>query len=317
LIFHFSPEQKASKWQQTRSLSHQSPCCLIDQTRIPRKVNMKTNLRVSLWLLLAMLGCIFSSRPASAQTAVAPTGTMTQADSDRIVQTFTAKETQFRRALLEYAFKRDALIQELGMGGQVIGEYHRVSHFTFDDSGNRYEKIDYMPIASFEGVTQEDIEDLGGVNPFAVGSTQSALYDFKYVGKERIDELDLHVFDVSPKVMPDVKKTKQRLFLGRVWIDDRDLQIVKSRGKGVPETKKNKFPVVETYREQIDGKFWFPTYSYADEEIVFDNGDVLRIRIRVKYTDYVRASGKLRVIDMEGEVPEPAAKPSPTPKRKP
>lgn len=278
---------------------------------------MKTNLRVALWLLLITLGASFSARPAAAQTIAGPTGTLTLAESDRIVQTFTAKETQFRRALLEYAFKRDALIQELGMGGQVIGEYHRVSHFTFDDSGNRYEKIDYFPIASFEGVTQEDIEDLGGINPFAVDSTQAALYDFKYVGKERIDELDLYVFDVSPKVMPDAKKTKQRMFLGRVWIDDHDLQIVKSRGKGVPETKKNKFPVVETYREQIDGKFWFPTYTYADEELVFDNGDVLRIRIKVKYTDYQRASGKLRVIDMEGEVPGPAAKPSPTPQRKP
>lgn len=283
---------------------------------------MKTNFRVGLWLLLVMLGCSFSARPAAAQTTAAhasagPIGTLSLAESDRIVQTFTAKETQFRRALLEYGFKRDALIQELGMGGQVIGEYHRVSHFTFDDSGNRYEKIDFFPIASFEGVTQEDIEDLGGINPFAVDSTKAALYNFKYVGKERIDELDLYVFDVSPRVMPDAKKVKERLFMGRVWIDDHDLQIVKSRGKGVPETKKNKFPVVETYREQIDGKFWFPTYSYADEELVFDNGDVLRIRIKVKYTDYQRASGKLRVIDMEGEVPEPAAKPSPTPKRKP
>jgi hypothetical protein len=278
---------------------------------------MKTNFSVVLLLLLGLLVGSALAKPASAQTAAGPTGTMSQLESDRIVQTFTVKETQFRRALLEYAFKRDALIQELGMGGQVIGEYHRVSHFTFDDSGNRFEKIDYFPIASFEGVTQEDIEDLGGVNPFAVGSTRVALYDFKYVGKERIDELDLYVFDVAPKVMPDAKKIKERLFLGRVWIDDHDLQIVKSKGKGVPETKKNKFPVVETYREQIDGKYWFPTYSYADEEIVFDNGDVLRIRIRVKYTDYQRASGKLRVIDMEGEAPEPKATPSPTPKRTP
>ncbi|MDX6614665.1 MAG: hypothetical protein QOD75_3851 [Blastocatellia bacterium] len=278
---------------------------------------MKTSFRVVLLFVVGLLAGCFLPGTSSAQTVAGPTGTISQSESDRIVQSFTAKETQFRKALLEYAFKRDALIQELGMGGQVIGEYHRVSHFTFDDTGNRFEKIDYFPIASFEGVTQEDIEDLGGINPFAVGSTQVDFYDFKYVGKERIDELDLYVFDVSPKVMPDAKKTKQRLFLGRVWIDDHDLQIVKSKGKGVPETKKNKFPVVETYREQIDGKYWFPTYSYADEEIVFDNGDVLRIRIRVKYTDYQRASGKLRVIDMEGEAPEPKATPSPTPKRTP
>jgi hypothetical protein len=281
---------------------------------IQREVNMRPIVRATLLSLLFTL-VVGYSRPAAAQNAAGPSGAMSQAEVDRIVQAFTNKETHFRKALLEYAFKRDALIQELGMGGQVIGEYHRVSHFTFDDSGNRFEKIDYMPIASFEGVTQEDIEDLGGVNPFAVSAAQAPLYNFKYVGKERIDELDLYVFDVSPKVIPDPKKTKERYFLGRVWIDDQDLQIVKSKGKGVPETKKNKFPVVETYREQIDGKFWFPTYSYADEELVFDNGDILRLRVRIKYTDYQRASGKLRVVDVEGEAPETKPKPAPTPQK--
>ena len=67
--------------------------------------------------------------------------------------------------------------------------------------------------------------------------------------------------------MPDPKKTKERLFSGRIWVDDQDLQIVKTKGKGVPETKNNKFPTVETYREHIDGRYWFPTYSYADEEL--------------------------------------------------
>jgi len=68
-------------------------------------------------------------------------------------------------------------------------------------------------------------------------------------------------------------------------VDDEDLQIVKTRGKGVPETKINKFPTVETYREHIDGRYWFPTYSYADEELVFDNGSSLHVRMKVRYSD--------------------------------
>ena len=275
---------------------------------------MRLVLKGLLPFLLLAFGSVFSLTQSSAQPVTVQNANPTPAEIERIIQTFTSKETEFRKALLAYAFKRDALIQEVGMGGQVVGEYHRVSHFTFDDSGTRYEKIDYMPLASFEGVTQEDIEDLGGVNPFALDSSKVGLYDFKYVGKERIDELDLHVFDVAPKVMPDPKKIKDRLFQGRVWVDDKDLQIVKSKGKGVPETKRNKFPNVETYREQIDGKYWFPTYSYADDELVFDNGNVLRIRIRVKYTDYQEARGKLRIIDMEGEKSEAKPKPSPSPK---
>jgi len=271
---------------------------------------MRLVFRGILSVFLVALGCGCFLSPASAQAPAGSTGTLGQSEVELIVQKFTARETEFRKALLEYAFKRDALIQELGMGGQVIGEYHRVSHFTFDDSGNRYEKIDYFPLASFEGVTQEDIEDLGGINPFALDSSKAGLYDFKYVGKERIDELDLYVFDVSPKVIPDPKKIKERLFQGRIWVDDQDLQIVKSKGKGVPETKKNKFPNVETYREQIDGKYWFPTYSYADDELAFDDGNLLRIRIRVKYADYTLARGKLRVIEMENEKPEAKPKPS-------
>lgn len=225
-------------------------------------------------------------------------GNPSQAEIDRIIKTFTAKETRFRRALNSYSFKRDALIQTLGMGGQVTGEYHRVSQFTFDDQGNRFEKISFFPMPSFGGVTQEDLEDLGGISPFALEPAMIDRYNIKYVGKEKIDELNLYVFDVSPKVLPDPKKIKDRLFLGRIWVDDQELQIVKTRGKGVPETKINKFPNVETYREQIDG-YWFPTYSYADEELIFDNGEPLHIRLKVRYTDFALAKADVKVIELE------------------
>ena len=58
----------------------------------------------------------------------------------KIIQAFTSKEARFRKALNNYSFKRDALVQSLGMGGQVTGEYHRVSFFTFDDQGARDRK---------------------------------------------------------------------------------------------------------------------------------------------------------------------------------
>lgn len=231
-------------------------------------------------------------------------------DAEKIIQTFTAKEVEFRRALNNYSFKRDALIQSLGMGGQVIGEYHRVSSFTFDDQGNRFEKITFFPMSSMPEVTSEDIDDLGGISPFALEPAKLDKYNIRYVGKERIDELNLYIFDVEPKVIPDPKKTKERLFLGRVWVDDQDLQIVKTKGKGVPETKNNKYPIVETYREQIDGRYWFPTYSYADEELVFDNGNTLHVRLKVRYTDFAPARATLKVTEIgENDTPAGPAKP--------
>jgi len=234
--------------------------------------------------------------------AISPS--LTQAQVDNIIAKFTAKESEFRRALNSYAFKRDALLQTIGMGGQVTGEYRRVSDFTFDDQGNRYEKINFAPMPTFTGITQEDLEDLGGVNPFALEAPRIGLYNIKYVGKERIDELDLYVFDVAPKVTPDPKKTKERFFIGRIWVDDNDLQIVKSKGKAIPETKDNKFPIVETYREQIDGNYWFPTYAYADDELIFDNGTSYRIRMQVKYTDYKVGRGTVRITELEEVKPE-------------
>ena len=281
---------------------------------------VKTALVGSLMLTAAASIVRAQQSPANAnsETALA-SNSLSQAQVDEIVRKFTSKETQFRRALNNYAFKRDALIQVLGMGGQVTGEYHRVSDFTFDDSGNRYEKINFFPLSSIGSiVTPEDLEDLGGVNPFALEAAKLGQYNFKYVGKERIDELDLYVFDITPKVMPDPKKTKERLFVGRIWVDDHDLQIVKSKGKGVPETKINKFPVVETYREQIDGKYWFPTYSYADDTLIFDNGTDMHIRLQVKYTNYMIGRGQVTITELEEVKPDAqgkidgATKPRPT-----
>jgi outer membrane lipoprotein-sorting protein len=279
-----------------------------------RKSSVKSNIKGILFTVI-FLGAV----PATfAQGSAIASVDLSQPEVDRIIKTFTAKESQFRQALNQYSFKRDATLQSLGMGGQVTGEYHRVSYFTFDDQGNRFEKISFFPMPSLQAITQEDLDDLGGVQPFALEPSKLPFYDFRYVGKEKIDELNLYVFDVTPKVKPDPKKTKERFFTGRVWVDDQDLQIVKTKGKGVPETKLNKFPVVETYREQIDGRFWFPTYSYADEELIFDNGESLHIRMKVRYSDFAPAHADVKIIEIENpEAQKKETKPPATPPRKP
>jgi TonB family protein len=167
-----------------------------------------------------------------------------------------------------------------------------------------------MPTLTEISITAQDLEDLGGVNPFALEASKLNAYSFKYVGKEKIDELDLYVFDVGPKVAPDPKKIKDRYFQGRIWVDTQDLQIVKARGKAVPEDKNNKYPTFETYREQIDGKYWFPTYSYADDELTFGNGNVVRMRLLVKYTDFVVGRGKVTITEI-GDAPPGSEKPEP------
>ena len=212
-------------------------------------------------------------------------------ETDRIVAAFTAKETEFRNALAQYTFKRDAVVQSFGAGGQISGEYRRTSQLIFDETGKRIEKILFFPMPSLTalGISSEDLDDLGGVQLFALEASKAPLYNFKYVGKERIDELDLHVFDVSPKL--DARKGKERLFQGRIWVDTLGYQIVKTKGKGLPESKTRPHPTLEIYREEIDG-YWFPTYAYADEELVLNNGQPLRVRMRVRFSEFEKVNKK-------------------------
>ena len=241
---------------------------------------------------------------------------LSQPEIDSIIARFTQNELEFREALTNYVFNRSATIQTIGMGGQITGVFRRDSFMTFTSDGQRFERITYAPVSTLTeiNVTPADLEDLGGVNPFALEPSMISQYNFTYLGKEKIDELDLHVFEVQPKVIPNPKKSDQRVFSGRVWVDDQDLMIVKSKGKALPETKNDKYPIVETWRENVDGKYWFPAYSTSDDTLVFDSGLAVKLRMRVKYEDYKLGRTDVRIVEEEpyddsGSQPAP----SPTP----
>ena len=272
-------------------------------------------------LILLCLTMLIGVGLAPGQSTTFTKTDLSQAEIDKIIAKFTQNERLFRQALNIYAFNRNASISTVGMGGQITGTYRRDSFMTFDQSGGRLEKILFAPISTLTEmqVTQADLENLGGLDPFAIEPQYIDKYKFTYLGKEKIDELDLYVFDVAPKVMPKSEKNAQRFFSGRIWVDDRDLLIVKSKGKAVPDWKNERFPVIETYRENIDGKYWFPSLSSSDDELVFDNGTVVKVRIRVKYSNYGVGRTDVKVIsDDDGAVTlQPEVRPSPaaTPKK--
>lgn len=240
---------------------------------------------------------------------------LSQTEIDQIVKKFTQNEALFRQALNVYAFNRNATMQTIGMGGQVSGTYKRDSYLTFNEAGERFEKILFAPVSTMKEIviTVADIDNLGGIDPFAIEPNLVDKYNFTYLGKEKIDELNLYVFEVAPKVMPDVKKGVAKFFQGRVWVDDEDLMIVKSKGKAVPEGKE-RFATMETIRENVDGKYWFPAYSSSDDELVFDSGQAVKMRIRVKYTDYRLGRTDVKIVGEE-DVPVEKPTPSATPKK--
>lgn len=262
-------------------------------------------------LLILVSLCVFAGLAAAQQQADQIVKTnLSQPEIDRIIKTLASKEGQFRDSLKDYIFDREAVIQTIGLGGNITGEYRRDSTMTLSPEGVRFEKIRFAPVPTLQDLTftPQDLEDLGGVNPFALDPSVVNAYNFTFLGKEKIDELNLYVFDVAPKVTPDPKKTKQRFFKGRIWVDDRDMLIVKSKGKAIPEDKENKYPIVETWRENIDGKYWFPSYSSSDDTIVFDSGQAVHLKMRVKYTNYKQGRTDVRVLD--DDTPE-----TPTPKK--
>lgn len=268
---------------------------------------MKKSFSGILFLLVLAVGAI-----AQADTIVK--SDLSAADVDRIVKKFTANELAFREALTGYVFNRNATMNIIGLGGQISGTYRRDSFMMLNPDGSRFEKVIFAPVATTPPgfVTPEDLEDLGGVTPFALEPSAIGNYNFSYVGVEKVDDFDLYVFDVTPKFIPNPKKSSLRLFTGRIWVDTGDLMILRTKGKAVPETDDNKFPIVETTRDQIDGKYWFPIDARSDDELVFKKGNVVKIKLRVTFTNY--RQGKTDVIILDDDDPKATPTPTPTPK---
>ena len=206
---------------------------------------------------------------------------------DEVIRKFAAKEAEFRKARESYTYKQSVKMEELDGSGNVQGKWEIVSDIVFGPNKQRTEKVTYAPVNTLHLIlAPKDEQDLRSVQPFVLTTDEITKYDIRYVGKQKVDDIDCYQFTVKPKTM----LKGERYFEGDIWVDDRDLQIVKTYGKGVGLLKKgedNQFPRFETYREQIDGKYWFPTYTRANDTLHFKDSSQ-RIRMVVKYENYKR-----------------------------
>ena len=210
---------------------------------------------------------------------------------DEIIRQFAAKEAEFRTERDNFTYTQTFIVQTLDESNRVDGEYKMVSDIVFDARGKRIEVVTNAPAPTLErlSLSQEDFNDLEHLYPFVLTTEDLPKYDIKYVDHLPLDELSTYVFDVAPKTT----EKNQRYFQGRIWVDDKDFQIVKTFGKPVGYAKKKKgdndqlFPRFETFRENIEGKYWFPTYTRADEVLPFKDNPV-HIRITARYQNYKR-----------------------------
>jgi hypothetical protein len=226
---------------------------------------------------------------------------------DKIIHTFAANEAAFAKAREVYTYRQTARIQEIDDTGAPAGRWEMVSDIVFENNGRRTERVVRAPMATLQRISlsPEDEQDLRNVLPFVLTSNEIDNYHVRYLGRQKADEVPCYVFAVKPKSMSPGK----RYFVGQIWVDDRDLMIVKTYGRSAGILKKGTdqaFPKFETYREQIDGKYWFPTYTIANSTLHFNQTGDVRIKLTVKYEDYKRFKAE-SAITFGSEVTEPPA----------
>jgi hypothetical protein len=220
---------------------------------------------------------------------------LSQDKIDEIVKKFAAKESAFAQARENYTYRQSAKLQEMDSGGIPGGRWEEIADIVFATDGKRSEHVVKAPPQTLQHIimTPEDLKDMRDVQPFVLTTNELPNYYIRYLGHQNVDEIGCHVFAVKPKKLESGK----RYFSGEVWVDDRDLQIVKSYGRAVGLLKRNEdqqFPKFETYREQIDGKYWFPTYTIANDTLHFKGEDV-RIKQTIKYEDYKQFKSDVKI----------------------
>ena len=239
-----------------------------------------------------------------------------------IIAKFAAKESEFQQALNHYTYRRTAKVQTIDDDNKVDGEYYEVDDVIFDPNGSRMEKVVFAPQNTLQRVimSPSDLQDIQKGYPFVLTKEDIGQYDVKYVGRQKVDEIDCYAFDVSPKVI----EKKKRYLLGRIWVDSTDLQIVVTNGRMVPDdTRKGSedlHPPIMTWRQQVDGHYWFPVYTKGEGVLHFAGGSGymaqdVHMRDTVKYSDYKRFGSTSKIIYEGQEISAPEKQPDTKPKQ--
>jgi hypothetical protein len=214
-----------------------------------------------------------------------------------IIGRFAAQEEVFKQEREHYTYRQVVKMQTLTDNGFPDGEYDDTFDVTLNDQGQRMVKEVSHPRDTLKRirVTPEDIDDMRNRLPFVLTTEEIPDYNIRYRGQQDTSGTHCYVFDISPKAM----EQGRRYFEGRIWVDARQYQIVKSSGKAVPDiynqNGENLFPSFTTYRELVDGKYWFPSYTKSDDYLHFSEQTVHVIET-VDYTNYKRFGAESRII---------------------
>ena len=211
-----------------------------------------------------------------------------------IVKRFSLKEDEYILSRTYFTYRKTIRIQEFSPDGQPAGEFVLVTQPVRDVEGKLFEKVVERPRSTLQHLflRSEDLEGIQRIPAFPLTSSQLAKYDLKYLGKEQLDEVDCYIFQAKPRGVERIKA----YFDGIVWVDAKYLEVVKTYGKWVNDQGDVRamanlpFSLFETYRENVEGKYWFPSYSRSDSTLNL-NGEEIPVRIVVKWTDFKPVPG--------------------------
>jgi hypothetical protein len=206
-----------------------------------------------------------------------------------IIQRFSKKEDEYLATRMHFTYKKTIRIEEFGPDGKPSGEYVLVMEPARDEAGKFYEKVVQRPQSTMKHffLQSEDLAGLERIPAFPLTTRQLANYNLKYLGKEQVDEVDCYIFQVKPKTV----ERQKAYFDGVVWVDAKYLEVVKTYGQWMTDLgpmhaiKDMPFGLFETYRENVDGKYWFPSYSRSDDTAEL-KGQQIPVRIVIKWTDF-------------------------------
>jgi hypothetical protein len=214
----------------------------------------------------------------------------------QIIEKMGQQESAFSAARNDYTFRQDVKFNTISDDtNRPDGEYHQITDISFDKDGRRVEHVVFAPQNTIEKVimTENDFKDIEKKLPFVLTAPELPEYNLTYLGRQKVDDLDTYVFDCAPKTLVKGK----RYFQGKVWVDQQDNEIVLINGLTVPQDTRagheDLSPPYTTYYQQIDDKYWFPTYTKAEGILHFaaQHGALsqdVHVRTVVRYTDYKR-----------------------------
>lgn len=215
-------------------------------------------------------------------------GARAQEAPPNLARRIAHQESETEAARNEYTYRQTLVFAELDPHGVETGEYREERDVIFSPEHERTERIIGKPLLTLKHLkmTDEDFQDIRGIQPFVMTEDQLWNYETRFRGDENIDGVDCWVLQVRPRQILQ----GQRLFDGMLWADKKDYSIVRMEGQAVPQImtvkSQNLFPRFTTIRQIINGRR-FPVYTYADDTLPFSSG-LQRVRMTIRYSQYKR-----------------------------